>query len=99
VQAREISYFKPINPFQRFDVLSRLAYWDGKYWYTEHRFMIGEHLCALLQVSGVFVHRGSVIPMSEVLALSGVEVDPPDKPENVSAWHSLIEVKKDKVQK
>ena len=25
VQAQEISYFKPINPFQRFDVLSRLA--------------------------------------------------------------------------
>ena len=99
VQAQEISYFKPINPFQRFDVLSRLAYWDEKYWYTEHRFVVGDKLCAILQVRGVFVHGRSIIPMSEVLTLSGKETDPPDKPENVSSWHSLIEVKKDQAQK
>ena len=99
VQAQEISYFKPINPFQRFDVLSRLAYWDDKYWYTEHRFVVGDSLCAILQVRGVFVHGRSVIPMSEVLALSGIVVDPPVKPENVSSWHSLIEVKKEQVKK
>ena len=98
VQAQEVSYFKPINPFQRFDVLSKLAYWDDRYWYTEHRFVVGDKLCAILQVRGVFVHGRSVIPMSDVVALSGAEIEPPDKPETVCSWHSLIEVKKDQLK-
>ena len=43
-QAQEISYFKPIKPFQRFEVLTRFYYWDDKYWYTEHKFFAADKL-------------------------------------------------------
>ena len=95
VQAQEVSYFKPINPFRRFEVVTRVAYWDEKYWYTEHRFVAADRLCAILQVRGVFVHGRTVVPVSELLALSGTDVQPPRQPDNVRSWHSLIEVKKD----
>ena len=93
VQAQEVTYIKPINPFQRFAVLTRLSYWDDKYWYIEHRFVVGDEPCAIVQVRGVFVHGRSIIPMSDLLALSGHEIEAPVKPDNVQSWHNLIAAK------
>jgi len=94
-QAQEISYFKPIGPFQRFDVATRFTHWDEKYWYTEHRFSAADKLCAVLQVRGVFVHGRTVLPMGDVLALTGEDVEVPDKPVMVEYWQKLIESKKE----
>ena len=91
VQAQEVKYFKPINPFEQFDVLTRLTYWDDKYWYIEHRFVVGDRLCAILQVRGVFVRGRTVIPFSDLIDLAGSDVESPPKPKNVESWHSLIE--------
>ncbi len=94
VQAQEVKYLKPIKPLQRFDVITKLVYWDEKYWYTEHRFVAGDKLYAILQVRGVFVQGRTVIPFDEFLKLSGEAYDPPEKPENVRSWHSLTEDRK-----
>ena len=56
VQAQEITYLKPINPFQRFEVSTRFSHWGDKYWYTEHKVFAADRLSAVLQVRGVFVH-------------------------------------------
>jgi acyl-CoA thioesterase FadM len=93
-QAQEISYFKPINPFQRFEVLTRFSYWDDKYWYTEHKFFKGDQICAVLQVRGVFVHGKKIVPMHDVLALTLEDVEAPAKPAIVEYWQRLIEAKK-----
>jgi acyl-CoA thioesterase FadM len=94
-QAQEISYFRPINPFQRFEVVTRLTHWDAKYWYVEHRFLAAGRLCAVLQVRGVFVHGRNVVPLGDVLALVGGKFEVPDKPAQVEHWQRLIESKKD----
>jgi acyl-CoA thioesterase FadM len=93
-QAQEISYFKPINPVQKFEVLTRLTYWDDKYWYTEHRFFVAEKLCAVVQVRGVFVHRGKVLSFHDVLAAVDQAMPAPDKPLAVEHWQNLIDYKK-----
>ena len=93
VQAQEVRYFKPINPFQRFEVVSKLTYWDDKYWYIEHKFVVGEKLCAILQVRGVFACGRTIISFNELLALSGSIVESPEKPDNVQFWHNLIDSK------
>ena len=93
-QAQEVSYFKPINPFQQFEVLTRFIYWDDKYWYTEHHFLAAGKLCAVVQVRGVFVHNRKVLPFRDVLALVGEEAEVPDKPAMVEHWQRLIESKK-----
>ena len=92
-QAQEISYFKPIKPFQRFEVLTRFSYWDDKYWYTEHKFFAAARLCAVVQVRGVFVHGNTVLPMRDVLALTEEDVEAPDKPVNVEYWQNLLSLK------
>ncbi|MEJ2180099.1 MAG: thioesterase family protein [Gammaproteobacteria bacterium] len=93
-QAQEISYFKPIYPFQQFNVVTRFTHWDEKYWYTEHRFFVEEKLCAVVQVRGVFVHRGKVLPFHDVLSVVEEEVEAPDKPLMVEYWQRLIESKR-----
>lgn len=94
-QAQEISYFKAISPFQRFEVLTRFIYWDDKYWYTEHRFVAGDRLYAIVQVRGVFVHKRTVISMPDVIRLTGQEVEVPEKPARIEYWQNLIEMKKE----
>lgn len=93
-QAQEISYLRPINPFQRFEVLTRFSYWDDKYWYIEHKFFKADKLCAVLQVRGVFVHGKRIVPIPDVLALIGDNVKSPDKSEAVERWKKLLESKK-----
>jgi acyl-CoA thioesterase FadM len=93
-QAQEISYIRPIQPFQRFEVFTRFIHWDDKYWYTEHKFFAADRLCAVAQVRGVFLHGRKIVPIPDILALTGQEVLLPDKPENVAHWQQLIETKK-----
>lgn len=93
-QAQEVSYFRGINPFRRFDIVTRLVYWDDKYWYTEHRFVTGDRLCAIVQVRGVFVHKGKVLPMPDIVGLTGQQLEVPAKSPFISSWQELIETKK-----
>ena len=94
-QAQEISYYKPINPLQKFEVRTRLTHWDDKYWYTQHEFIAAGRLRAVLQVRGVFVNNGRVLPFGDVLALVGENVEMPAKPVMVEHWQKLIESKKE----
>jgi acyl-CoA thioesterase FadM len=95
VQSQEVSYFKQINPFARFEVVTRLTYWDDKYWYTEHKFYSGEALCAVVQVRGLFLSGRKNIPTHEILALGGMNVNAPARPVPVEYWQNLLEAKKE----
>lgn len=94
VQSQVISYIKPINPFQRFRVSTQMVHWDDKYWYVVHKFHVGEKLCAVLQVRGVIVRGRKVIPMSDVIALTGKQVTSPEKTGSIDHWQQLLESKK-----
>ncbi|MFC3149838.1 thioesterase family protein [Litoribrevibacter euphylliae] len=39
INARTISYFKELSPFEAFTVTSRLIYWDRNYFYMEQRIL------------------------------------------------------------
>lgn len=90
----QVTYLKLIKPFQRFVVLTRFSNWDKRYWVTEHKFMAGDQLCAVLQVRGVFEHGKIIIQIRDVLALAGEDVKVPDKPVNVEYWKKLVDANK-----
>ncbi len=98
VQAQEISYFKPINPFQKFEVTTRLSHWDDKYWYIEQKFIAAKKLCAVQQVRGVFVEGKRIVPIPEILALLDEEIEVPEKAVDLAHWQALIEAKRDAVK-
>lgn len=94
VQSQVISYIKPINPLQRFEVTTELSHWDEKYWYVVHKFFVGDKLCAVLQVRGVIINGRKVIPMSDVVALTGEDVASPPRTGSIEHWQDLLESKK-----
>ena len=96
VQSQEATFIRPIDPFQRFEVCTRLLYWDEKYFYIEHRFVKGETLCAILHVRAVIRCGRVVVPVSDVVALTGVSVEAPVMPAAIAAWQALLDAKKEK---
>lgn len=94
VQAQEVTYYKGIKPFRKFEVITRMRYWDDKYWYIEHQFVTGDTLCARLLVRGVFRHGRDKIPMADMTALTGQDIQSPEEAEDIRAWHALLDSKK-----
>lgn len=92
--AAEISYIRPLAPFVKFELSSRVAYWDDKYFFLEQSFSVGDRLCAQAMVKGLFVHRRTPVPTAEVLArLSQVPVRP-TMPARLAHWDALLAAKK-----
>ncbi len=96
VQAQEITYFKPLAPWKKFTVTTALSWWDEKYWYIEHRFLVGEKVHALVHVRGVFKRGRDIIPSSQLVALTGESDVPPEKPESVGLWQQMLDEKKNR---
>ncbi len=94
--AAEINFIRPLAPFQKFDLVTRLVTWDEKYGYMEHRFESGGELCAHAFVKGLFLEKGRRISSPEVAAALGTTVAPPPMPEELRIWAELGNVKKQK---
>ena len=87
----DVSYFRPIKPFEKFSVTSRIITWDNKYWYKEHRFEVDGELRAFGMARGVVVCRRVVTSMQEIVALTGEHLDAPPVPEAVLKWRDFLE--------
>jgi acyl-CoA thioesterase FadM len=94
LSAAEINYIRPIRPFQRFDLATRLLTWDEKYFYMEQRFVASGRLCAVALVKGLFLHRRERVPSRVILAALRLDPDAPDMPEVVRHWNDLAALKK-----
>ena len=95
LSAVEISFIRPIQPFQKFDLVTRLLGWDEKYFYMEQRFETGGRLCAVALVKGLFLHRRERVQSSAILAALQLEgMSAPAMPETVRHWNDLAALKK-----
>lgn len=95
LSAVEISFIRPIQPFQKFDLVTRLLSWDEKYFYMEQRFEAGGRLCAVALVKGLFLHRRERVASRAVLAALHLDdLAAPDLPEIVRHWNDLATLKK-----
>jgi acyl-CoA thioesterase FadM len=92
--AAEINFIRPLAPFQKFELVTRLVTWDEKYAYLEQRFEARGMLCAHAFVKGLFVGRNGKVGSREVAAELGITGAPPPMPEELRIWAELGEVKK-----
>lgn len=84
--ASTIRFRRPLRPFQRFDVVSRVLCWDERWFYIEHRIESGAETAAVAVMQGVFLARGKVIPPADVLGALGAPSTSPPVPDHVAAW-------------
>ncbi|WP_448203003.1 thioesterase family protein [Azospirillum sp. sgz302134] len=81
-----VRFRRPLAPFQRFELISRVLCWDDRYFFIEHRVETARGMAAVAVVRGAFVARGAVVPPAEVLAAHGECRESPPMPDAVAAW-------------
>jgi len=94
LSAAEMNFIRPLNPLQRFELVTRILTWDEKYFYIEQRFVAGGRLHAVGMVKGLFLHGRERIESRAVLEMLGLDMEAPPFPEVVQHWNNLTTLKK-----
>jgi acyl-CoA thioesterase FadM len=66
-----IDFFRPLNPFQSFELKTRLLAWDDKWFYLEQTFVRNGQTCAQAQLRALFLGSEGKISTPEILKLGG----------------------------
>jgi acyl-CoA thioesterase FadM len=80
----DIKFRRPLSPFQRFSLKSRLLYWDEKWLYLEQKLESARGVHSVAIVRGLFIDRNGVaVPSRKLLDQMGYQGDSPSIPEEV----------------
>lgn len=90
----EMTFLRALDPFQSFDLVTRVLAWDEYYVYMEQRFEVKGNLMAIGVVKGVCLSGKKKHPMSEVMQAVSPGVVSPPLPEVVLHWQNLAQAKK-----
>jgi acyl-CoA thioesterase FadM len=66
-----IRYRYPLKMFQRFELRTRVVYWDAEWAWTEHRFVRKGRTTAIALVKVAFLGPEGVVPLEKLLAAAG----------------------------
>ena len=93
--ACEIVFRRAIKPWQKFDVVSRLVFFDEKSWYIEQRFEVKGQVYAHAFVKAFLVCRGKRVSTETFFQTIGIEIPVLEKPLVIERWCALIDSKWD----
>ncbi|GAA0594778.1 thioesterase family protein [Caenispirillum bisanense] len=84
-----VRFRRPLGPFQRCRLTTRLLCWDDRWIYLEQQILTadGQLACAAL-VKAVFIRQGSRVSPAETVASAGITTPSPEAPDWVAAWRS-----------
>lgn len=101
LSAATIRYRLPLNPFQKFRLETKIAWWDDKWFYMEQRFVIvggnkDGAVAAIAFVKGSLFDRTTrkTVPSQDLVDLTGLQ-DKPEKPDYIDAWQQSENAMKD----
>lgn len=77
---------RPLNPFQNYDLQTRVLGWDEKWFYMEQRFERGGETAAIAIVKGLFLCPDGRVSPAEVVALTDEAIDSPPLPAAIAEW-------------
>jgi len=96
--AAEITFIRSLNPFERFELVTRVMTWDEKYVYLEQTFERDGELCARAYVKGLFLARGVRVANAEVVRTIGYSGDAPPMAEALARWAALAATRRDNLK-
>tara|TARA_B110001454_G_scaffold186743_1_gene183735 strand:+ start:182 stop:706 length:525 start_codon:yes stop_codon:yes gene_type:complete len=96
LSSQSISFIKEIKPFAKVDITTQVLYWDRKYCYIEHKFLVADKLHAKALARVAFIKGRRVRAFDKLLTVldESSSIQSPDETEQVTAWLSLLESKK-----
>jgi acyl-CoA thioesterase FadM len=86
VGALKILYLKPLKPFQKFQLKTRVLGWDAKWIYVEQNFEADGVLCAKSVLQGLFHGKQTKVTTGEWLKAAGYAKKSPRLPKDVQSW-------------
>lgn len=93
VASARVRFRRSLEPFEAFDLVTRIVGWDDDYYFIEQRFETRDregvvHLAASGYVRGVFFdrHRKRVSPRTISRLVMGREVGSPPIPKHLQLW-------------
>ncbi len=82
-----IRYRRSLDPFERYELRTRILGWDAKWFFLEQRFLKrGGDLAAEGVVRALFRGREGNVPIAEVLSQMGYEGPALEVPESIRHW-------------
>jgi acyl-CoA thioesterase FadM len=69
--AVNINFFRALGPFQKYELHTRLLWWDESWFYLEQKFMSKNKICAKAIVRVTFTNKKGRIPTKETLEAVG----------------------------
>jgi len=88
VGSATIRFRRPLDPFQRFQLCSRILCWDDKWFFIEQRFERGGELIALGLIKGLLRGRERNIPTGEIFGALNIRIPSPEIPAYVRDWQT-----------
>lgn len=86
VGSAKMEFRRPLDPFQAYELATRVLGWDGKWVYMEQRFMVGETMHARGRIKALFLKGREKVSSAELArALGHDEPSPAVDPEIVAA--------------
>ena len=81
-----VRYRRPLKPFQKLALKSRLIGWDERWFYIEHRIEAGEVVACQAAVRGAFLGSEGVVVPAVLAKEVGYAEGSPALPEWISSW-------------
>jgi len=81
----EMRYRRPLLPFQRFKLKTRVVCWNDKWFYMEQRFLRKGKSVAAGYVKILLRGKNGNVPSRDVLDAVGARINSPEPPEQVMA--------------
>jgi acyl-CoA thioesterase FadM len=96
LSSQSISFIKEIKPFSKVDITTKVLYWDRKYCYIEHQFLVQGKLHAKALARVAFIKGRRVRAFDKLLKELNEDntIESPEESEQVLAWLDLLETKK-----
>ncbi|HYH36702.1 MAG TPA: thioesterase family protein [Azospirillum sp.] len=84
--ATTMRFRRPLKPFQRYEVVSRVLCWDDRWFYMEQRAETPQGTAAVAVMQGAFVGKGGVVMPAVMLREAGLPHVSPPMPDFVAGW-------------
>ncbi|HXC61738.1 MAG TPA: thioesterase family protein [Nitrospiria bacterium] len=82
-----------LEPFQSYQLKSRIICWDKKWFFIEQRFERRGEIIAVGWVKGLLRGPGGNVPSSEVLHSINADIPSPEMPSAIRLWQQVYENK------
>ncbi|PWC52360.1 thioesterase family protein [Azospirillum sp. TSO22-1] len=84
--ASTMRFRRPLKPFQRYEVVSRVLCWDDRWFYMEQRAETPQGTAAVAVMQGAFVGKGGIVAPAAMLREAGMPHESPPMPDFVASW-------------